>query len=316
MKLFYKFYQMVSKVIFFLTIFYKVTAQENFDQINYLEDSLYTAIKEIIESDTSQCSRIGAMIALNRAAEIYEIKRKDDTLFKYTKHALNKYPHEISDHFFWMDSFFTIHVKNSYSKYYPKTYKYMLYFKDSIEKTYNKPLQEKIIHIFNSTQRDKNKLENLLVTKTMSEKTLKKVVENIKLNNLKRFYQLDSIIKIHGYPGKSLVGTKYSSHAILLIQQDQTEKQYQYLDILTKATKNKELNKGAFASYIDQLLIGMGRKQVFGNHYRIHKGEILTYPIGNPEDLDKRRRNYGLLKFNDYLKGLQKRENELNHISN
>ena len=32
-------------------------------------------------------------------------------------------------------------------------------------------------------------LKNLLVTKTMSEKTLKKVVENIKLNNLKRFYQ-------------------------------------------------------------------------------------------------------------------------------
>jgi len=251
-----------------------------------------------------------------KKAEINDIKRKDDTLFKYTKHSLNKYPHEISDHFFWADSFFTLHIKNGYSKYYPKTYKYMHYVKDSLEKTYNKPLQEKIIYIFNSAQRDKNKLENLLANKTVSEKTLKKVVENIKQNNLKRFNQLDSIIRIHGYPGKSLVGTKYSSHAVLLILQDKTEKQLQYLDILTKASINKELYKEAYAMYIDQLLIGMGRKQLFGIQYRIHKSEILTYPIGNPEDLDKRRMNYGLLKFNDYIKGLEKKENELNHISN
>ena len=290
----------------YLFITFNLYAQVYKDSSFYKLDSFYMSIQKKIDSDTTQNAFRLMLIGLNKAAYLSKSYSKEDTFFKYIRFVYDRWPHEAYYHDFVNDIATTKHINKVYSVRFPYTYKYMINIRDSIEKTYNKSLQEKLNQLFTSDQKDRLIFDKLLARANMSTSTLKKEAEKIDRNDLYRINQIDSIIKIHGYPGKSLVGLKYSHYALIIIQHSQSTELIKYLNVLENSVKKGDLSKGNFALFIDRLLIGTNRRQLFGTQYQTINGEILIFPIGNPEYLDERRINFGFIRFKDEFRNLQK----------
>lgn len=290
----------------YLFISFNLNGQVDKDSSIYKMDSFYMSIQKTIDSDTTPNSFRLMLTGLNKAAYLSKSYSKEDTFFKYIKFVYDRWPHEAYYHNFVNDIATTKHINKVYPMRFPYTYKYMIHIRDSIEKTYDKSLQEKLNQLFTSDQKDRLIFNKLLARANISNNTIKEEAEKIDQNDLYRINQIDSIIKIHGYPGKSLVGLKYSHYALFIIQHSQSNELIKYKNVLENAVKKGDLSKGNFALFIDRLLIGTNRRQLFGTQYEIINGEILIFPIGNPEQLDERRINFGFIRFEDELKCLQK----------
>lgn len=294
----------------YLTIIYKLIAQDVNDFSLYKMDSVYKAIQERIDSDTSTDEWRITLMTLNKGKYV---NGKEDTGYKYIKLAYDNWPHDAYYNDFEEDKATTNYINKIYPKIFPKAYKYMIHIRDSIVKTYNKSLQEKLIQIYLADQKDRIEYDKHLSKKHYTDIVLKKATEKLDRNDLNRIGQIDSIIKIHGYPGKSLVGLKYSHYALIIILHSQSNKLINYFNLLEVAVHNGELGKENYSYFVDRFLIGTERRQLFGTQYKIINGEIIIFPIGHPDHLDERRNNFGFPKFKDDLKSLNDeiRKNEM-----
>ena len=112
--------------------------------------------------------------------------------------------------------------------------------------------------------------------------------------------QVDSLIAIHGYPGKSKVGEYYKSTAFLVIQHNPDEK---YLPLLTAAADKGELNWSSVALLVDRVKTGKGELQVYGSQSQIWAdGRKQLFPIEDEPNVNVRRAKIGLEPLEEYLK--------------
>ncbi|MEP7196940.1 MAG: DUF6624 domain-containing protein [Saprospiraceae bacterium] len=294
----------------FILIFSIANAQTKDDLIYYKMDSVYLALKNLVDTNTTEDMWRKTLVTLNKEKII---DNKEDTAFKYTKLAYDSWPHEAYYADFEEDKETTKYINKIYPKISPRSYKYMLHIKDSVENLYNKDLQKLLIRSYTHDQKDRIEYDKILARKDLEREALEKASKKIDLNDMMRINQIDSIIKIYGYPGKSLVGFKYSHYALVIIQHSQSKGLFKYFEVLEDAFYKGEISKAIFALFIDRILVGSERKQLFGTQYNIKDGEILYFPIGNPELLDVRRNNFGFIKFSVEAKNLKKEmKNNLN----
>ena len=114
--------------------------------------------------------------------------------------------------------------------------------------------------------------------------------------------QVDSLIAVHGYPGKSKVGEYQKSTAFLVIQHHPDEK---YLPLLTAAADKGELNWSSVALLVDRVKMEKGEKQLYGSQLgpAMH-GSYTLQPIEDEPNVNVRRAKVGLGPLEDYLKNL------------
>lgn len=120
--------------------------------------------------------------------------------------------------------------------------------------------------------------------------------------------RMKEIIKLYGWPGKSLIGMDGATGAWLLVQHadHNVEFQKQALELLKEAVEKEEAEKKALAYLTDRVRVNSGESQVFGTQfYTNEKGEFGPRPIENPETLDRRRKEFGLNSFFDYEKHMR-----------
>ncbi|QIX62655.1 energy transducer TonB [Hymenobacter sp. BT18] len=112
--------------------------------------------------------------------------------------------------------------------------------------------------------------------------------------------QVDSLITVHGYPGKSLVGEYQQSVAFLVIQHNPDEK---YLPLLTAAADKGELRWSSLALLIDRLRVEKGEKQLYGSQLGpAVNGQYQLQPIEDEPNVNTRRAKIGMEPLEDYLK--------------
>lgn len=112
--------------------------------------------------------------------------------------------------------------------------------------------------------------------------------------------QVDSLIAVHGYPGKSKVGEYYKSTAFLVIQHNPNEK---YLPLLTAAADKGELNWSSVALLVDRVKTGKGELQVYGSQLGpAVNGKYTLDPIEDEPNVNVRRAKVGLSPLEEYLK--------------
>lgn len=110
------------------------------------------------------------------------------------------------------------------------------------------------------------------------------------------------VVRVHGWPGISLVGPDGAQAAWLLAQHADRDHDFQRecLSLLQAAYENGEATGADVAYLTDRVLVAEGKKQIYGTQFRTEKGESQPYPIEDEGNLDARRRQMGLEPFAEY----------------
>lgn len=119
---------------------------------------------------------------------------------------------------------------------------------------------------------------------------------------------LKKIVDVIGWPTIQHVGANASHMAWSIVQHADFDLKYQklVLNVLKKATEG-QIMMSEIPHLTDRILLNEGKKQLYGTQYEIDKqGNIIPRPIESLNTVDDRRKEYGLIPFNEYLANLKK----------
>lgn len=116
--------------------------------------------------------------------------------------------------------------------------------------------------------------------------------------------KIDSIIKIHGYPGKSKVGIKLCNVPFIIIQHGDLPVLEKYYPILEQAVKANELEKENLALLIDRIKYYKKENQIYGSQIITSRkdGKHTLYPIEDEFNVNKRRLEMGMDSLEVYCR--------------
>lgn len=126
---------------------------------------------------------------------------------------------------------------------------------------------------------------------------LKKETERVDDENI---VELEAILEKHGWPGKTLVGTKASGAVWTIIQHSEHATLKKHLPLMTKAAEAGEIDGGLLATSIDRVRVGDGLPQVYGTQFRQVDGKWVPQPIEDEANVDERRKSVGLGPLAEY----------------
>ena len=121
--------------------------------------------------------------------------------------------------------------------------------------------------------------------------------------------RIEEIIKEYGWPTYTMVGKVAADGAFMVIQHSNNQIQKKYLDQLLDAAKRKEASSQSVALLQDRITSEDFHYQIYGTQVFQTKdpatGKLSKYtyfPIQDEENVDKRRKEMGLIPLKDYLK--------------
>jgi len=114
---------------------------------------------------------------------------------------------------------------------------------------------------------------------------------------------LKGVVEKHGWPGKSLVGEDGAHAAWLLVQHADADLPFQKkcLGLLEAAVKKGEASGADLAYLTDRVLAAEGKKQRYGTQLEQKDGRLVPKPAEDPENLDTRRKELGLMPMAEYV---------------
>lgn len=111
---------------------------------------------------------------------------------------------------------------------------------------------------------------------------------------------VEGIIREHGWPGESLVGTRASTAAWTIIEHANLGVQRLYAGEMIRAADDRELSWALLATTIDRMLIREGKRQRYGTQFALREGKWLPEPVEDAEHVDERRAAVGLRPLAEY----------------
>ncbi len=119
---------------------------------------------------------------------------------------------------------------------------------------------------------------------------------------------LKGVIDKQGWPGATRVGQDGANAAWLLVQHADHDRAFQKrcLGLLREAVQKGEATGQQLAYLTDRVLVGEGKKQVYGTQLQTVDGKLVPQPIGDEAHVDQRRKEAGLMPLKDYLEFSQK----------
>jgi hypothetical protein len=110
------------------------------------------------------------------------------------------------------------------------------------------------------------------------------------------------IIDERGWLGPEVIGQQGNSALFLVIQHSDQATQEKYLPMMREAVKNKKASASSLALLEDRVLLGQGKKQIYGSQIGSgpKEGEYHVRPLEDPDNVDKRRAEVGLGPLAEY----------------
>ncbi|MFC1522524.1 DUF6624 domain-containing protein [Elusimicrobiota bacterium] len=120
--------------------------------------------------------------------------------------------------------------------------------------------------------------------------------------------RMKEIVLDNGWPGISLVRQDGSRAAFLLIQHADSDIEFQKkcLRLMRKAAKEEEASWMDVAYLTDMVLMGEGKKQLYGTQFYLGYNDPVPYPIEDEDSVDERRSEIGLPSMQEYKQILKK----------
>ncbi|MCI0434172.1 MAG: hypothetical protein L0271_11135 [Gemmatimonadetes bacterium] len=113
-------------------------------------------------------------------------------------------------------------------------------------------------------------------------------------------------VRSRGWPAISRVGEPAARAAFLIVQHSPVVAfQREVLPHLVAAAGAGEASRSDAAMLEDRVLTEDGKPQRYGTQFRILDGVLVPYPIAEPETLEQRRAEVGLMPMADYVKLLE-----------
>jgi Family of unknown function (DUF6624) len=135
------------------------------------------------------------------------------------------------------------------------------------------------------------------------DKAIMASMQAIDTSNTER---MRTIVRHYGWPNPRLVGRDGTDAAFLLVQHANLAFQKEMLPLIEKAHKQGELSGQRYALLLDRVLVGEGKRQVYGTQAKLKGKEFVPDPIEDESNVDKRRAEVGLPPLSEYLKVLKR----------
>lgn len=180
----------------------------------------------------------------------------------------------------------------------------------------NELLLKEIKEMFDVDQELRNLWNNSELTKPLNQwaggnKRLSKGKLNWGLINYMIYFadathnpRIHRIIDKYGYPTSKLIGKKGMLYFFVLIDHQDYD-----IDLQKACLEKCDFSKKLQANLIDRILVHEGKKQVYGTLFKrdTKNNRIISQPISDKKDLDKKRKMMGLRPLQDDLKLMNKK---------
>jgi hypothetical protein len=175
---------------------------------------------------------------------------------------------------------------------------------DKKEANYDKPLQAKLLAIYNDDQ--PIRLQYISAQKEFGyqSKQVDSLGKVMMYKDSINLIKVTEILDTYGWVGADKVGGTANQTLFLVIQHSDLKTQQKYLPMMREAVKNKNANSSALALLEDRVALGEGKRQIYGSQIgrddETNKNYVL--PLDDPDNVDKRRAEAGLEPLADYVK--------------
>lgn len=122
--------------------------------------------------------------------------------------------------------------------------------------------------------------------------------------NQKNQRELDSIIKVNGWPKISDVGYRAAGAAFLIVQHSTLELQQQYLPTIKQLCLDSEAQWQSYALMYDRVQISQDKPQLYGSQVKYNETTKKNdfFPIEDEANVNKRRAEMGMSSLEEYGK--------------
>ncbi len=119
--------------------------------------------------------------------------------------------------------------------------------------------------------------------------------------------KLKKIIDDFGFPSRSMVGELGMNSVFFVLQHSDWDKEFQnsQLENLEKAVRNGDIHGQHYAYFVDRIRINSDKEQLYGTQFSYvdkSKGEAVLAPVEDIENLNKRRKEMGMMPMETYKK--------------
>jgi hypothetical protein len=176
--------------------------------------------------------------------------------------------------------------------------------KDKAEANLNKPLVYKLDSIFDDDQKYRLRIDEIEKKFGRESKEMNALWDTIREKDAINLIKVKSILDKYGWLGKDVIGVKGNSTLFLVIQHSDQTTQEKYLPMMRESVKNGKASASSLALLEDRVLLGQGKKQIYGSQISFDPEKNLYYvrPLEDPDNVDKRRAEVGLQPLSDYVK--------------
>lgn len=175
--------------------------------------------------------------------------------------------------------------------------------KKKIEKHFDKKLITVLDKIYFDDQSTRSQIRSKEKKYGRDSKEMRAFWQSILKNDSINLIKISKILDTQGWPSKKKIGTRGASTIFLVIQHANQDTKLKYLSMITKAVEKDELPKRQYAMFYDRLLLGQGKRQVYGTQLAMSKENKKPYvlPLKDAKNVDKRRAEMGLDSMQENL---------------
>jgi tetratricopeptide (TPR) repeat protein len=174
---------------------------------------------------------------------------------------------------------------------------------DQIEANYDKPLQNKLLTIFDEDQKYRMQVGEVGQKYGFESKEIKALWKTMEEKDSLNLLEVKAILDQYGWVGEDKVGSQANSTLFLVIQHADLPTQQKYLPMMRQAVKAGKAQSSALALLEDRVALGEKRRQTYGSQIgEDSTGTSYVLPLDDPDNVDKRRAAVGLGPLADYVK--------------
>lgn len=175
--------------------------------------------------------------------------------------------------------------------------------KQKIKKNYDKKLVVVLDKIYFDDQSTRSQIRSKEKKYGRNSNEMKAFWKEILHKDSINLLKVSKILDTQGWPSKNKIGARGVSTIFLVIQHANQETKLKYLPLINDAVKKDELPKRQYAMFYDRLVLGQGKRQLYGTQLAMGKENKKPYvlPLEDAKNVDKRRGKMGLNSMQENL---------------
>ena len=175
---------------------------------------------------------------------------------------------------------------------------------DKREANYDKPLQAKLLEIYEDDQSIRQQYISAQKKFGHQSRQLDSLGRIILYKDSINLIKITEILNKYGWVGSDKVGEQANQTLFAVIQHSDLKTQQKYLPMMREAVKIGNANGSALALLEDRVALREGKRQIYGSQidYDNETNKSYILPLEDPDNVDKRRAEVGLGLLADYVK--------------